>query len=82
MFATYPKPYTPYTSDSLTKRDLTIDRGGVEAPHAFVLSYYSGTGLHLVGPNMKTIRKSSKCYANLVPRNRERRRKRGEKEKE
>ena len=82
MFATHPKPYTPYTSDSLTKRDLTIDRGGVEAPHAFVLPYYSGTTLHLIGPKQKAIRKSSRCYANSVPRNRERRRKRGEKEKE
>jgi len=82
LFATYPKPYTPYTLDSLTKRDVTIDRGGVEADHAFVLAYYSGTRLHLIRPKQETVRKSSRCYANLVPRNRGRRRKRGEEEKE
>jgi hypothetical protein len=66
----------------LTKRDVTIDRGGVEAPHAFVLPYYSGTRLHLIRPKQETIKKSSRCYANLVPRNPGRRRKLGEEEKE
>ena len=67
MFATHPKPYTPYTSGSFTKRDVTIDRGGVEADHAFVLSYYRPTTLPSISPSDRRMRKSSKCCANSVP---------------
>jgi len=66
LFATHPTPYTPYTSGSFTKRDLTIDRGGVEATHAFVLSYYSATTLPSIRPSDRRMRKSSKCCANSV----------------
>jgi len=67
LFATHPKPYTQYTSGSFTKRDLTIDRGGVEATHAFVLSYYRTTTLPSISPSDRTMSKSSKCCANSVP---------------
>jgi len=72
LFATHPTPHTPYTWGSFTKRDLTIDRGGVEATHAFVFSYYSATTLPSLSPNEATRRKSPRCCANLVPQNRER----------
>ena len=70
MFATHSKPYTPYTWGSFTNKDLTIDRGGVEATHAFVLSYYSSTTLLSLSPKKTTRRKSPRCCANLVPQNR------------
>jgi len=70
LFATHPKPYTLCTSGSFKKRDLTIDRRGVEATHAFVLSYYRATTLLSLSPNETTRRKSPRCCANLVPQNR------------
>ena len=75
MCATHPKPYTPYTSALLQKRDVTIDRGGVEATDAFVLAYHSGTRLHFMSPRHARRRKSSRSCANLELQSSERGRK-------
>ena len=76
MFATRPRVFNPYKSGSSTKRDLTIDRGSVEATDEFVLTYYSLTPLPSIKPkgeigqirreSSKIRRQSSRCCANLV----------------
>jgi len=70
LFATHPKPYTPYTLGSFRKRELTSDRGGVEATHAFVLIYHRISKLPSITLSDQRRRKSSKCCANLVPQSR------------
>ena len=87
MFATRPRLFNPYKSGSFAKRDLTIDRGSVEATDEFVLTYYSLTPLPSIKPkdeigqirreSSKISRQSSWCCANLVLQGKMRRSTRG-----
>jgi len=87
LFATRPRLFNPYKSGSSTKRDLTIDRGSVEATDEFVITYYNLTPLHSIKPkdaigqirreSSKIRRQSSRFCANLVLQGKMRRSTRG-----
>ena len=53
---------------SFTQRDMALDRGGVEATDAFVLTYYRPTTLPSLSPSKSRISKSLRCCANWVPK--------------
>jgi len=87
LFATRPRLFNPYKSGSFAERDLTIDRGSVEATDEFVITHYSLTPLPSIKPkdeigqlrreSSKISRQSSWCCANLVLQGKMRRSTRG-----
>jgi len=62
--------HTSHTRRALTKGNLTIDRGKVEATDAFVITYYRTIAHPSIGPRYMTAKKPFRSCANWVPQSR------------